>query len=166
MALRGGVYFLSTVSQKSLTSGAVVLCVVVCGGLGFVIGRSAGTSSAEAAAAQAEAREKASQVAFRRSLSASRAVARRNAVKTAGAIGKRRGTKAGREAGQAELANRQAAEAAQAPKTGYFGGCREPLFVDGYCPTPQEVQAERDIEAYCGPGMKLPDGRIVPKPGC
>lgn len=131
-----------------------------------MVGQTTGTSSTEAAAAQSEARKVARRVAFERSLRASRVGARREASRAARAQGRKRGTKAGRKAGQDELAKRQAAEAAQEPKTGYFGGCNEPLFVDGYCPTPEQIQAERDIEAYCGPGMELPDGRIVPKPGC
>jgi hypothetical protein len=30
--------------------------------------------------------------------------------------------------------------------------CGAPLFVNGYCPTDEEIEREGDAEALCGPG--------------
>jgi hypothetical protein len=42
----------------------------------------------------------------------------------------------------AELAALEAAERAR--------NCGAPLFVDGYCPTDEEIAAENQIESVCG----------------
>ena len=155
-------------SKGAITAAAgVIFCCGVCAGAGFYVGKNASASEAEATAVAATAKRQARAEAFARSEKASRVASRQASAKRARSLGERRGTRAGKKDGEAELADRQAQEQAQqAPASGYYGGCNEPLFVDGYCPTPAEIETERNLEAYCGPGMKLPDGRIVPRPGC
>ena len=152
-------------SRRVLISVALAASVALCLVAGFAVGRTSSASKSEAAQVRALAEKRSRQPAYEQARATTMDSARRKAARRARRLGTERGTRAGRRAGQAEAESRRQAEAAK-PTTGYFGGCSEPLFVDGYCPTPQEIQAERDIEAYCGPGMKLPDGRIVPKPGC
>jgi endonuclease YncB( thermonuclease family) len=59
---------------------------------------------------------------------------------------------------QPEEAQAETAEDAPEPSTGE--GC-----VYGLC-DPEAIERESAVESYCGPGETLPDGSIVPKPGC
>jgi hypothetical protein len=51
-----------------------------------------------------------------------------------------------RERARLDSATAAAVEAAR-PTTGYYGGCSVPLFADGYCPSPEEVQQELEAES-------------------
>jgi len=141
----------------------IVVVSLVCGGFAYAIGASGtpGIDDAQSAKQQSHvsARAEGKKIAFKAARTSAVKQGRRQGV----GLGRRSGSQKGRQAGESEKA---AQSAAAEPTTGYFGGCNEPLFVTGYCPTAGEIEAERNIEAYCGPGMKLPDGRIVPKPGC
>ena len=53
---------------------------------------------------------------------------------------------------QAEAARRAAEERERASETGYFGGCNETYFIEGYCPSEAEIAAERLAERLCGGG--------------
>jgi hypothetical protein len=74
------------------------------------------------------------------------------------AAGARRGTGAGEAAAQAELTEIAAAEAeaerqaALAEAQERIENCGAPLFVDGYCPTDEEIELESQAESLCGPG--------------
>gem|GEM_PF-2533904 len=141
----------------------IVVVSMVCGGFAYAIGASGtpGLDEAQSAKQQSNvsARAEGQKIAFKAARTSAVKQGRRQGIR----LGRRSGSQKGRQAGESEKA---AQSAAAEPTTGYFGGCSEPLFVDGYCPTAGEIEAERNIEAYCGPGMKLPDGRMVPKPGC
>ncbi len=50
---------------------------------------------------------------------------------------------------QAEAARQAAARPVPAPT-----GCHVPLFTDGACPTPEQIQRENDAEGLCGPGTE------------
>ncbi len=50
---------------------------------------------------------------------------------------------------QAESARQAAARPAPAPT-----GCHVPLFTDGACPTPEQIQRENDAEGLCGGGTE------------
>ena len=153
---------------------ALILIAPLFGVLGFVAGASGTPTTGEAQVTTRAAHAKAAASSERASYVSSRLVAKSAGEKGGRARGVKEGTKRGRADGAKEkkrLADAAAAAAAEAakPKTGYFGGCSEPLFVDGYCPTPDEIAAERWVEQYCGaydPSRVQPDGSYLPKPGC
>ena len=169
-----------TNSARSLsrrTTAAIFVLVLIAplfGVLGFVAGASDTPTIGEAQVTTQSAHAKAAATSERASYVSSRLVAKSAGKKVGRARGVKEGTKRGRADGAKEkkrLADVAAAEAAEAakPTTGYFGGCSEPLFVDGYCPTPDEIAAERWLEEYCGPfdpSRVQPDGSYLPKPGC
>ena len=153
---------------------ALVLIAPLFGVLGFVAGASGTPTTSEAQVTTQSAHAKAAATSERATYASSRLAARTAGKKVGRARGVKEGAKRGRADGAKEkkrLADAAAAAAAEAakPTSGYFGGCSAPLFVDGYCPTPDEVAAEMWIEEYCGaydPSRVQPDGSYLPKPGC
>ena len=166
-----------TNSARSLsrrTTAAIFVLVLIAplfGVLGFVAGASDTPTTSEAQVTAQSAHAKAATTSERATYASSKLAATSAGKKVGRARGVKEGTKRGRADGAKEkkrLADAAAAEAAK-PKTGYYGGCHEFLFVDGYCPTPDEVAAERWIEEYCGsadPAFQRPDGTYRSKPGC
>ncbi len=68
-------------------------------------------------------------------------------------VGLRRGDDAGtKEAGVvlAEIAQEEAEAAAQAEAEERAENCGAPLFVEGYCPTDEEIEQENLAESVCG----------------
>jgi hypothetical protein len=167
----------SSRSLSRLTAAAIFVLVLIAAlfsVLGFVAGASGTPNISEARLTTQAAHAKAAAASERASYVSSRLVAKSVGKKVGRARGVKEGTKRGRADGAKEkkrLADVAAAEAADAakPTTGYFGGCSEALFVDGYCPTPDEVAFQHWIEEYCGafdPSRVQPDGSYLPKPGC
>ena len=78
--------------------------------------------------------------------------------------GRRAGHGRGRAAGAGAVERRQAAIAeaeaaerqrlAEAEAAERAANCGAPLFVDGYCPTDEEIEREGNAESLCGPGTE------------
>ncbi|MDQ2630219.1 MAG: hypothetical protein M3Y75_04470 [Actinomycetota bacterium] len=69
--------------------------------------------------------------------------------------GKRRGEGTGAADAEAELeriTQEEAEAAAQAEAEERTENCGAPLFVEGYCPTDEEIEQENRAESLCGPG--------------
>lgn len=71
---------------------------------------------------------------------------------------KHAGTRRGGGAGEAEveaelavIAQEEAEAAAQAEAEERAANCGAPLFVEGYCPTDEEIEQESLAESLCGP---------------
>ncbi|HEU4739588.1 MAG TPA: hypothetical protein VFS54_10980 [Solirubrobacterales bacterium] len=133
------------------------MAVVAATAIGFALGSSAAPNQQEADDARAES--------FRAAFSSSKASAfrqarRRGTVKglkqgraRAKQVGLRRGDDAGaKEAGVvlAEIAQEEAEAAAQAEAEERAENCGAPLFVEGYCPTDEEIEQENLAESVCG----------------
>lgn len=134
---------------------------------GYWIGADAAPSELDASRVSAQAAKVAEEQAFR----SAHAAAYDRGFEAGRESGRREGTEAGARDGQAEAervlaeaaAAREAEEAARAEREAAASrarqrarptGCSVPLFVDGYCPTPEELQQENDAESLCGPGTE------------
>ena len=126
---------------------------------GFAIGSSSAAGRDEAAAM----RKQSYRAAFRDSRSDAMAKARRAGVASglargaarAMSAGAQRGTRIGSAEAEGELeriATQEAEAAAQAEAEERAANCGAPLFVEGYCPTDEEIEQENLAESLCGPG--------------
>ena len=114
----------------------------------------------------------------RQEVAAAKAVATRSSERTGERRGRRKGfasgTAAGRRDGEqagarrgasaaqhelasqekdrADAAEAQQQQAEEAEKAQRAKNCDEPLFVEGYCPTDEEVEQEGKAESLCGGG--------------
>jgi hypothetical protein len=129
---------------------AVVIIAVACGLGSFELGRENAPTATDASIKQASARQEA----FDKAFSSAHQIARHDGEKAGRAAGTRAGHLAGERMGRsdgsseagAELAAAQAAaEAAERARN-----CGAPLFVEGYCPTDEEIAQENRAEAICG----------------
>ena len=101
------------------------------------------------------ASEEASELAYSRSLERGRAEGQRTGALRANQLGTGQGLTRGSEHADAELARIEAAEAAAAAAAEAAeraANCGAPLFVEGYCPTDEEIARESAAESLCGPG--------------
>jgi hypothetical protein len=129
---------------------------------GYLIGTSQAASTDDAAEAQerahaealADARTEARAAAHERGLEAGLKEGR-----DAGArVGTRRGKASGEAEAGSELAQTAEAQAAAAERAALeevrerAANCEAPLFVEGYCPTDEEIARENQAESLCGPG--------------
>jgi hypothetical protein len=133
------------------------LAFVAAGAIGFALGSSAAPDQQEAD----DARVESFRAAFTSSKAAAFGQARRRGVTKglkqgrarAERVGLRRGDDAGaKEAGVvlAEIAQEEAEAAAQAEAEERAENCGAPLFVEGYCPTDEEIEQENLAESVCG----------------
>jgi len=133
------------------------LAFVAAGAIGFALGSSAAPDQQEAD----DARVESFRAAFASSKEAAFRQARRRGVAKglkrgrvrAERVGLRRGDDAGaKEAGVvlAEIAQEEAEAAAQAEAEERAENCGAPLFVEGYCPTDEEIEQENLAESVCG----------------
>ena len=134
--------------------------LVLAGGLaGYLIGAGQAPDQAEADAASAEAREvafdDARELAYSRSLKRGRAEGLRTGALRGDQLGAGQGLTRGSEHADAELVRieeAEAAAAAAAEAAERAANCGAPLFVEGYCPTDEEIAQESAAESLCGPG--------------
>ena len=136
-----------------------VVVVAVFGVGGYLVGASGSSSTSEAENVEQKEFRHARAFAFAAARSRSRRVSFSVGVKRGKRMGQDEGTHAGAAAGNhdahAELAAIEAAEAeaaaeAEEAEEARAEGCHVPLFVDGYCPTPAEIEQENQAEAEGG----------------
>ena len=134
------------------------LVLLGAGAIGFGLGSSQAPGQRDADEARMEG--------FRTAFSASRAAAFGQAQQKGTAkgrargrlkavrAGERRGDDKGAAAVEAELeriAQEEAEAAARAEAEERAENCGAPLFVEGYCPTDEEIEQESRAESLCGP---------------
>lgn len=137
---------------------ATALVLLGAGVIGFGLGSSGAPDQRDADEARMEG--------FQAAFAASRAEAfdqarQRGTVKglkrgqlNAVRAGERRGDDQGAAAVEAEIeriAQEEAEAAAQAEAEERAENCGAPLFVEGYCPTDEEIEQESRAESLCGP---------------
>lgn len=143
--------------SRSLRVAAIGLTVAAAAAIGVALGSSAAPDRQEADEARAES--------FRAAFADSKAVAFEQARRRGSANGiergrtraKRLGLRRGSKAGGAEakvvlaaIAQEEAEAAAQAEAEERAENCGAPLFVEGYCPTDEEIERENLAESVCG----------------
>jgi hypothetical protein len=153
----------AAMSKRRITG--VLLGVVVAAGAavgGYVTGRADSPTREEAERSGAIAEQRAFSSAYARAEARGKArglvVGRNQGEKRGRRVGRRRGFAAGKkraeqaraEAAAAVEAERQAAIEAQAAERAE--NCGAPLFVEGYCPTDEQIAAENQAETLCGGG--------------
>ncbi len=153
--------------RHSLWLGAVLVLAAASVSGGYWLGADVAPSEVDASRVSAQAAKISEEQAFR----SARATAYDRGLEKGRESGRRKGIEAGTRDGQAEAerilaeaaAARQAEEAARAEREAAANrarqrarptGCSVPLFVDGYCPTPEELEQENDAESLCGPGTE------------
>lgn len=133
-----------------LAAAAAVVALVA----GLLIGEGNAASPKESADAKSAAYKLAYATSRKGAFDNSRAKWKKTGAKRSAATGAKRGAQRGKRAGEKERARLDAATAAAVtaarPTTGYYGGCEVPLFSDGYCPSPEEVQQELEAESNAG----------------
>lgn len=140
-----------------ITAAAVVV-LVGAGALGFSLGSAGTADERDAKEAQADAFSSA----FADARTAAFETARRTGTAKglargrarAQRAGEKRGTEAGSAKAEAELeriAQEEVEAAAQAEAEERAENCGAPLFVEGYCPTDEEIEQENLAESLCGP---------------
>lgn len=137
---------------------ATAVVLIAAGAIGFVLGASSAPDQRAAGEARMES--------FRAAFTASRAEAFGKARQTGTAKGltqgrlkakraaERQGDDKGAADAEAELeriAQEEAEAAAQAEAEERAANCGAPLFVEGYCPTDEEIEQENRAESLCGP---------------
>jgi len=151
------------VSTRRLIGAVVAMAFAVGAALGgYAAGHSTAPTREDAHRASVSAEQRAFVAAYRRADEAAHrrglAAGRRKGELRGRRLGQRRGLAAGTaegeerraEAAAAAEAERQAAIAAQIQERAE--NCGAPLFVDGYCPTDEEVALEGQAESLCGGG--------------
>ena len=147
---------------KVLSAVGLLLFAAALFGGGYALGEREAPTQIEAARDEREARRAAYLAAYRRSSQAARRegfrAGRRAGLVRGSRVGRTRGARAGERAGQAQRAQQaQAAEAQrqqaiEARTQERAENCGAELFVEGYCPSDEEVQREEAAESLCGPG--------------
>jgi hypothetical protein len=150
-------------------SRRLLIALLVFGALGLgAAGYGVGAVTAPTDSDAARERQDAERSAFTSSSRRAHAAARREGLRAGRQLGMRRGRKLGRrrglKAGQ-QVAERRRAEQAQAAEAQRqqeidqranerAENCNAPLFVEGYCPSDEEVETENQAESLCGPGTE------------
>jgi hypothetical protein len=147
------------IGTKVLIAMVATAVVAGCVTVGYLLGRNDAPSRSDAALATQEARQSAYAYSVQKWRAAGRAKgieAGIEAGKDAGEMqGDVRGRTTGKKAANAELAAQAAAaeEAAAAQEAAErSANCGAPLFVEGYCPTDEEIARESAAESLCGGG--------------
>lgn len=141
-----------------------VATVAVLGLVGLLLGDAKAPTAADGRATQRESAAEGERIAER----AARKRAHTRGYRVGVSRGRQRGERSGGRRGirvadrkqeviaaQAQAAEqRRQQEAAEAEKAERAENCGAPLFVDGYCPTDEEIERESDAESLCGPGTE------------
>lgn len=138
---------------------AAALALIAAGAIGFSSGASSAPDQRDADQARMEG--------FRAAFIVARTEAFGEARQTGAAKGlargrmkaERAGERQGEDKGAADveaelelIAREEAEAAAQAEAEERAENCGAPLFVEGYCPTDEEIEQENRAESLCGPG--------------
>jgi hypothetical protein len=148
-----------TEKSRGLLILATALVLIAAGAIGFALGASGAPDQRDADEAQMEgfgaAFTAARADAFGRARRAGTAKGLAQGRREAEQAGERRGKDRGAEDVESELeriAEEEAEAAAQAEAEERAANCGAPLFVEGYCPTDEEIEQESRAESLCGPG--------------
>lgn len=144
--------------SRGFLAVVTALVLIGAGAIGFGLGGSSAPDQRDAD----EARMEAFRAAFSASRTAAFGQARQRGTAKGLARGRSKATRAGKQRGddkgaaavEAELeriAQEEAEAAAQAEAEERAENCGAPLFVEGYCPTDEEIEQENRAESLCGP---------------
>lgn len=144
--------------SRGFRIAAIVLALVAVGAIGFGLGASAAPDRSDAD----EARLESFQAAFTSSQAKAFGQARQKGMAKGLARGRLKAEQAGERRGEdggaadveaelEQIAQEEAEAAAQAEAEERAENCGAPLFVEGYCPTDEEIEQENRAESLCGP---------------
>jgi hypothetical protein len=141
-------------AQIVAIASATALSLAGAGIIGFMVGSSGAPTQRDAAEAHKEG--------FRSAFTESRTTAFGQARRSGALKGRERGRsqakRAGAQGGEdakaqlAKIAQEEAEAAARAEAEERAANCGAPLFVEGYCPTDEEIERESLAESLCGSG--------------
>ena len=148
--------------RAALAIAMTLALLAAVGGAAYAVGDEQAVTAEQAQNARVSAGKSAGARANAHALRSSRRRGVSEGLRQGQRRGQRSGRRAGRERGAAEADRRAAAAATQhqqdrqdainARQQERARNCNAPLFVEGYCPTDAEVQAENETESLCGGG--------------
>lgn len=140
-----------------LSVGGALLGIAVPAAIGILVGTASAPDDTEAAKARLEgfrsASTRAHDIAYAKAQSRGRSRGTKVGQVRARFFGERRGGATGeKEAAAAvnKIAEEEAEVAALAEAEERSENCGAPLFIDGYCPTDEEIERENTVEGLCG----------------
>lgn len=154
-----------TAGRRFIVLGAAVLALLLAAGIsGYAIGTRDAATAEEAASAKSTAQATAFAASRRESAASAMASGRKQGAEIGRTSGLSAGSSGGKAKGKSDAEAEQAIQAAAAEEAAALAeaqeraaNCGAPLFVDGYCPTDEEIARESAAESLCGGGT--PEGR-------
>jgi hypothetical protein len=150
--------------RQALIILAASVVVADAGAGGYVLGDSRAATEAEASRASVQARAAAAHLAqsdaYNRARKEGYRAGRRQGRARGRRVGARDGERAGTQVAQSRLAEALAAaeaerlQAVRERAAERARNCGAPLFVEGHCPSDEEVARENKAEELCGPGTE------------